>query len=156
MFFTIENDLVNLSMDSESEPDVVITGSLLTLAGLIGAGGEQAIRDGKIDLTGDARLAQQFYELLCFARPDVEEELSSLVGDATAYRLGVFARRIGRWASAARTTIQSNIREYLLTDFDEKSLVEAIQRPTARWEISHTSEIPFNKYGMPLFSRKPI
>ena len=41
----------------------------------------------------------------------------------------------------------SSIREYLLTDFDEEALVEAIRRPTEREQITHASEIPFEKYG---------
>jgi formylglycine-generating enzyme required for sulfatase activity len=41
----------------------------------------------------------------------------------------------------------SRIREYLLTDFDENSLTEAIRRPTADGPIPYASEVPFGKYG---------
>ena len=39
------------------------------------------------------------------------------------------------------------IREYLLTDFDEESLVEAVRRPTSTAPIPYAAEVPFAKYG---------
>ncbi len=113
MYFTIGDDTVALTTVSDSEPDVVITGSLLTLARMVRQSGEAAIRDGSLDLTGDAETAQAFQRLLAFARPDVEEELSGLVGDVAAHRLGEIARGIGRWGRGMRSTMRDNVREYL-------------------------------------------
>ncbi len=113
MYFTIGDDTVALTTVSDSEPDVVITGSLLTLARMVRQSGEAAIRDGSLDLTGDAETAQAFQRLLAFARPDVEEELSGLVGDIAAHRLGEIARGIGRWSRGMRSTMRDNVREYL-------------------------------------------
>ncbi len=113
MYFEINDEVITLATDSESEPDVVITGSLVTLALMAGTMGEAALRDGSLDLTGDAYTAQSFQELLAYAKPDIEEELSNLVGDAAAYRLGEFARGFGKWSRDARATIDANIREYL-------------------------------------------
>jgi ubiquinone biosynthesis protein UbiJ len=115
MYFTIGDSAVELSTDSdnESDPDVVITGSLLTLARIAGTSGEQAIRDGSLELTGDAEVAQAFQTLLGFAAPDIEEELSGVIGDVAAHRLGETARGVRNWARAARSTMASNIREYV-------------------------------------------
>lgn len=116
MYFTISDNgdsAITLSADAESEPDVVITGSMLTLARMAGDSGEQAIRDGTLDLTGDADVAQAFQTLLGFAAPDVEEELSGLIGDVAAHRLGEVARSVRNWGRAAHSTMSSNIREYL-------------------------------------------
>ena len=113
MYFTIGDDAVDLTTASDAEPDVVLTGSLLALARMAGQRGEGAIRDGSLDLTGDAETAQAFQRLLAFARPDIEEELSGLVGDVTAHRLGEIARSIGRWGRGVRSTMRDNIREYL-------------------------------------------
>jgi ubiquinone biosynthesis protein UbiJ len=74
---------------------------------------EGALRDGSLDLTGDAYTAQAFQELLGLAKPDIEEELSMLVGDAAAHHAGELARSLGNWAREARSTMGSNIREYL-------------------------------------------
>jgi len=112
-YIIVVDDALDIVSTTSQEPDVVITGSLLTLAGMAGSSGEAAIRDGSLDLTGDAILAGQFQRLLLLARPDAEEELSGLVGDIAAHRLGEFARGLGRWSRAARSTMGANIREYL-------------------------------------------
>ena len=113
MDVTISDDTVELTTASDSEPDVILTGSLLTLARMAGQSGEGAIRAGSLDLTGDAETARAFQRLLAFARPDIEEELSGLVGDVAAHRLGEIARGIGRWGRRVRSTMRDNIREYL-------------------------------------------
>ena len=113
MYFTIGDDAVDLTTASDAKPDVILTGSLLALARMAGQRGEGAIRDGSLDLTGDAETAQAFQRLLAFARPDIEEELSGLVGDVAAHRLGEIARGIGRWGRGVRSTMRDNIREYL-------------------------------------------
>lgn len=112
-YFIVLDETLDLVTETDREPDVVITGSLVTLARMAGQSGEAAIRDGSLDLTGDAETAHQFQRLLAFARPDIEEELSSIVGDVAAHRLGEIARGIGRWGREARSTMGANIREYL-------------------------------------------
>lgn len=113
MFFTIGDSAIALSTDMDAEPDVVITGSLLTLARMAGSSGGQAIRDGALELTGDIETAQSFQTLLGFAAPDVEEELSGVLGDVAAHRLGEITRGVRNWAHEARSTMTSNVREYL-------------------------------------------
>jgi ubiquinone biosynthesis protein UbiJ len=75
--------------------------------------GEDSIRDGSLDLTGDAATAQAFQQLLTHARPDIEEELSAVIGDTAAHGLGEFARAAGQWARQTRSIMGDNIREYL-------------------------------------------
>ncbi len=117
MYFEIGDEVIVLRSESDNEPDVVLTGSLLTLARMAGAGAEpgdkSAFRDGAIDLTGDAYTAQKFQELLRLARPDIEEELAHLIGDVAAHRVGELARGLRDWARQARATMGSNVREYL-------------------------------------------
>ncbi len=112
-YFVVNDEALDLVTSSEDEPDVVITGSIITLARMAGQSGEAAIRDGSLDLTGDAETAKEFQQLLAFAQPDVEEELSGIVGDVTAHRLGEIARGVGRWGRDARSTMGANLREYL-------------------------------------------
>ena len=109
-YFEIDRGRLNLTTNHDGEPDVVITGSLVALALMAG---EDAIRDGSLDLSGDAATAQAFQQLLTHARPDIEEELSAVIGDTAAHGLGEFARAVGRWASETRSIMGDNVREYL-------------------------------------------
>ena len=95
------------------EPDVVITGSLLALARLATADATAVIRDGSVELHGDAHVAQSFQLLLRHAKPDVEEELSVLLGDSAAQNLGDLLRKLRDWGEGAQKTMQQNIGEYL-------------------------------------------
>ena len=112
-WFIVHSDCLELTMECDAEPDVVITGSIITLARMAGDPGVAALRDGSLELTGDAHIADDFQQLLEYAKPDIEEELSGVVGDAAAHRLGEIARSVGSWASNARSTMGTNIREYL-------------------------------------------
>ena len=117
MYYQIDDEVITLTSEAPAESDVVISGSLLTLARMLlpdGASfGEAALRDGSLDLTGDAETAEAFSRLINYAKPDIEEELSAIIGDAASHQLGQLARGIGRWSVGARETIHENIREYL-------------------------------------------
>lgn len=116
MFFEISDEVLELKTDSEAEPDVVLTGSLVTLAKMAGPNGHDhspAALKGGLDVTGDAFTAQAFQKLLKHASPDPEEELSRFVGDAAAFRAGEIARGVRDWAIDARATMGANVREYL-------------------------------------------
>jgi ubiquinone biosynthesis protein UbiJ len=117
MYFDISDEVLSLKTVSESDPDVILTGSLLTLARMAGPKGESvgevAVRDGALDVTGDAYTAQTFQKLLGYAKPDLEEELSHVIGDTAAHSTSRLVKNISNWAHHARATLGSNIREYL-------------------------------------------
>jgi ubiquinone biosynthesis protein UbiJ len=112
-YFVIHDDAISIATSSPDEPDVVIAGSIITLARMAGQSGEVAIRKGSLDLNGDAETANQFQQLLSLAKPDIEEELSGIVGDVAAHQLGELARGVGRWGKSASSTMGANIREYM-------------------------------------------
>lgn len=112
-YFHVHNDRIALTGLYADEPDVVISGSLLSLAKLATPAATEAIRDGSVQLHGDAHIAQAFQQLLRYARPDIEEELSTLFGDTVAQNLGEFARRFRIWGERARDTMRQNLSEYL-------------------------------------------
>ncbi len=111
--FGFNDELIELGTALPEEPDVVIVGSLLTLAKVARGGGQAELRDGSLEVTGNAAVADAFRELLGYAKPDIEEELSGLVGDAAAHQLGEMARGLRGWAREARETMEANVREYL-------------------------------------------
>ena len=112
-YFVLHDDTLELLTTTDLEPDVIVSGSLLTLARMAGPASESLIRSGSLELTGDAETAEQFQQLLKLARPDLEEELSGVVGDIAAHQIGNFARGVDRWSTDARATMGANIREYL-------------------------------------------
>jgi ubiquinone biosynthesis protein UbiJ len=94
-------------------PDADISGSLLNLAALAGTHPEEVIQRGDVTIRGDAEVAQKFRELAMILKPDVEEELSRLIGDTPAHqalRLVRLATGFGR--RAAQTGVR-NVAEYL-------------------------------------------
>jgi ubiquinone biosynthesis protein UbiJ len=94
-------------------PDADISGSLLNLAALAGMHPEEVIQRGDVTIRGDAEVAQKFRELAMLLKPDVEEELSKLIGDTPAHqalRLVRLATGFGR--RAAQTGVR-NVAEYL-------------------------------------------
>lgn len=114
MVFVIDGEGVELARRSDAEPDIVIAGSLVTLARVVAGGGEEdLLRDGSLQLTGNPYKAQAFQRLLASARPDLEEELSRLVGDTAARGVGEVARSFAGWARQARSTMEQNLAEYL-------------------------------------------
>ncbi len=113
IFFSIADDVVLLSTEYKDNPDVVISASLVTLGRMLASPDETMIRSGEVELTGDAVTAQRFQKLLGYAKPEVEEELSRVVGDVAAHRFAELGRSARNWASAARATMGDNVREYL-------------------------------------------
>jgi ubiquinone biosynthesis protein UbiJ len=83
--------------------------SLLALA----AGQSQTLPQTGAAIRGDSDVAQKFSELLGLLRPDPEEELALLVGDAPAHHLGRLARGAAAFARRAARTGVTNLAEYL-------------------------------------------
>jgi ubiquinone biosynthesis protein UbiJ len=109
------NSSIRLTKDDAGgpPPDAEISGSLLNLAALAGSHPEEVIQRGDVTIRGDAEIAQKFRELAMLLRPDVEEELSRLIGDTPAHqalRLVRMATGFGR--RAAQTGVR-NVAEYL-------------------------------------------
>lgn len=113
MYIIVAPDQVILSSEYGDEPDVVISGSLLALARLAAPSGDTVVRGDAVELSGDVILARKFQSLLRYARPDFEEELSGLVGDAAAHGIGELLRSVSQWGREASSTLQQNVSEYL-------------------------------------------
>ena len=85
----------------------------MSLEALAGSQPEDVIQRGDVTIRGDAELAQKFRELAMLLKPDVEEELSRLIGDTPAHQ----AMRLARLAAGfGRRTVETGVRnmaEYL-------------------------------------------
>jgi ubiquinone biosynthesis protein UbiJ len=99
--------------DSGRTPDAEISGSLIGLAALAGPHPEEVIQRGDVSIRGDAELAQKFRELAMLLRPDVEEELSRLIGDTPAHQALRFVKAVTGFGRRAVNTSVRNVAEYL-------------------------------------------
>lgn len=93
-------------------PDATVSGGPLALAQLAGGDPEAVIRRGAVRIGGDAEIAQRFRELALLLRPDLEEELARLVGDAPAHQLWRVAGLALDWGRQAADTGARNLAEY--------------------------------------------
>jgi ubiquinone biosynthesis protein UbiJ len=108
--------------------DAVISGTPAALARLLGPGAQDAIREGAVRFTGDTELAERFRKLLQYARPDLEEALSRVVGDPVAYQVGRFVTSLSAWRGRALQSIGRSVSEYLQ---EESQLVPSRQELAA-------------------------
>ena len=107
----ISNEL-NLHTNKENF-DVQISGSLISFTNLLRDNSSDALRDGSIGINGDVAVAQKFQKLFEMINPDIEEELSHIVGDVMANNIVKFSKKTGDWMLNTRDILQENIKEYL-------------------------------------------
>ena len=98
---------------ASAPPDATITGGPFSLLALSGATPEAVIQRGDVRIDGDAELARKFRELALLLSPDLEEELSLVLGDVAAHQVGRFARAAFGWTRKAAGTGVRIFAEYL-------------------------------------------
>jgi ubiquinone biosynthesis protein UbiJ len=109
----VAQGVVHFDRAPPGESDATVTGTPLALLALVGRDSQARLRDGTVRLTGDGEIVQSFHELLQAARPDLEEEVSRLVGDVPAHQLGNLARSLSGWSRRSFATFTTNVAEYL-------------------------------------------
>lgn len=113
IYFTSHGEQMSLDTRHEGTPSATLSGTPLSLLRMAGPAPEAALRTGSVHIHGDAEVAQTFSELLKQARPDLEEELSRVLGDVAAHRVGNVARSALGFARRAADTFAQNLSEYL-------------------------------------------
>ncbi len=98
---------------AETAPAATVRGSPVSLLALAGADPQAVIRRGDVLIEGDAEVAEGYQQLLHCLRPDVEEELSKLVGDSAAHEALRFAKLALGFGRRAVDTGFRNTAEYL-------------------------------------------
>lgn len=112
------NNRLVLSMNNdkfdESEVDVTIEGSPLSLARLIfEEDKDRLIRAGEISLVGNTEIAQQFQALMSGLNIDWESLLADIMGDIPAHFIGQKVRQGAAWGKQAQQSLTANIEEHL-------------------------------------------
>ena len=97
----------------DAPADATLTGGVLGLLALTGDSAQRVLQRGAVTISGDSEVAKGFRELAQLLRPDLEEELSLLVGDVPAHQLGRLARLGASFSARAADTTLRNLAEYL-------------------------------------------
>ena len=105
-------DRIRIERDTGAAADASVSAGPFTLLALAG-GQSRTLPQTDAAIRGDGDVAQKFSELLGLLRPDPEEELAQLVGDAPAHHLGRLARAAAGFAERAARTGITNVAEYL-------------------------------------------
>jgi ubiquinone biosynthesis protein UbiJ len=96
-----------------ASPDAIIVGGPFGLLALGTQTPDAVLQRGDVEIRGDAELAQKFRELLLLLRPDLEDDLSVLIGDIPAHQIGRLARGALSWTRKVAATGVENLAEYL-------------------------------------------
>ena len=97
----------------DAAADATLRGGALSLLALASDSAQAVIQRGDVAISGDSEVAQGYRELAQLLRPDLEEELSLLIGDVPAHQLGRLARLAAGWSGRAADTTLRNLAEYL-------------------------------------------
>ena len=99
---------------SDTDADVEISVSLKILPEfLMGADQDKLIKQGGIEIKGDAHIASVFQNTLREIEIDWEELLSKYTGDAVAYQVGRGAKAVHSFGSRLHNNMRLDVRDYL-------------------------------------------
>lgn len=93
--------------------DVTISGAPLALLAAATGDPQQLIADGRLQLGGDERVAQQFLVLAQLLNPGLEAGLEKFMGRIPAHLGTRGLRSIQRWGRAAGRSLLDNSADYL-------------------------------------------
>jgi ubiquinone biosynthesis protein UbiJ len=105
-------ETLQLTRDASAAAEAEISGGPMSLLALAGESPEAVLQRGDVQIRGDLELAQKFRELALLLRPDIEEEVSKVLGDVPAHHLGRAARAAFGWTRNAASTTARNVAEY--------------------------------------------
>ena len=114
LYFRIHDGQIAIETRHEGTTvDASLAGTPIGLLSMVGPGAETRMRSAGIHIAGDAEVAQRFRDLLAAAQPDVEEELSRVIGDVAAHQVANLARGFFDWGRRAADSFSQNVAEYL-------------------------------------------
>lgn len=113
LYFHCTGDGLGVATTHAGAADASLTGTPLSMLRLAGTRDMGTLRASGIRIEGSADIAQAFSELLSAARPDLEEELSRVIGDVAAHQVGNAARACAEFARRAAGTLAQNVAEFL-------------------------------------------
>jgi ubiquinone biosynthesis protein UbiJ len=113
IFMEARDGRIVLAERRDTPADARLAGTPLALLALAGPEAGGRLRSGQVRIEGDAEIAQAFRELLEQTQPDLEEELSQIVGDVAARRVANLARDVLAFGRRATDSLATSAAEYL-------------------------------------------
>ncbi|WP_163133761.1 SCP2 domain-containing protein [Agarivorans sp. Alg241-V36] len=111
-YFVISEQQLDVLNQYEAEADCSLSMSLFTLAELKQADKiPSLIKQDKLQLEGDIKLAQQFADLFLQLDPDFEEKLSQRIGDVAAYQVMSKSRMVAQALNSLVKTTPEKLNE---------------------------------------------
>jgi ubiquinone biosynthesis protein UbiJ len=114
--FTAGQNRIYISGDSGNTADVEIAGTMMELSRLMFASSQRPLKEGRVRIHGDTDTAEQFRMLFLSARPNLEEELTDLVGDDTAPQVTAVIRNFRDFAVDSLRDATAHFSDYLKED----------------------------------------
>ena len=106
-------DTLSLTRTPVGDFNVTVEGSPINLLALTGENPERLLQSGQVTVRGDAEILQRYRALALLLQPDLEEELSRLIGDLPAHHIGRLARSLWSFARRATSNTVRNAAEFL-------------------------------------------
>jgi ubiquinone biosynthesis protein UbiJ len=105
---------VRLETECSAEVDVTIRGTPINLLAYLLSNPENSEGiTGRLNVSGDVRLAQRFQKIIKGVDVDWEEHLSRWFGGTLARKLGIAVRNTMQFARSTRRTLELDVSEYL-------------------------------------------
>lgn len=120
LYLTFESGNLHVDLDTEHEPDTVISASPVALFGMAAPGesNDWGLPGSRVNISGDANLARDIERIFSKLEPDWQRPFSALFGDTLGYQL---ASGLKQGAEAARKAAGDSARmagDWLRDDSD--------------------------------------
>lgn len=114
LLLRVEQRTFQQELDHEIEADVEISVSLKILPEfLMGVEQDMLIKNGGIEIKGDAHIASVFQNILGEIEIDWEEILSKYTGDTVAYQVGRGVKAVQSFRRQLHENMRQDVRDYL-------------------------------------------
>jgi ubiquinone biosynthesis protein UbiJ len=140
LYFSFTAERVDVSIDSDYEPDTIISGSPVALFAMAvpEEAGSWGTPDSRVTITGDANLARDLERLFSRLDPDWEATLSRLLGDVFGHQMAVGLRAGAEHAKEAAEHAGEMVSEFL--NRDEGPLVQIADIKTFADAVDETRD----------------
>jgi ubiquinone biosynthesis protein UbiJ len=104
---------VDVRASADEPADATLCGTPLALLGLLEKTSLSRLSTHRVELAGNIHVAEEFAEMLRYARPDLEGELAGWIGDVAAHEVGARLRSFSAWATRTHRSLEADLADYV-------------------------------------------